>query len=108
MDGSATLDAGPDEVDALILRPEHGGDGAPVALTDGDHGAGLAVLVHGQATVLAIFLPVLRTDVPTDIATVHIDHAAGATVNRGQVGMGGVRISDECQTWADDSPMADA
>lgn len=75
----ALFDAGLDEADRCVFRLEHGGKGASAPLAGGNHHLALAGLVHGKATVLTVFLAVLRADVTADVAAVNLDRFTGPT-----------------------------
>lgn len=77
VDYGALFEAGLDEADRGVFRLEHGSKGASAALTGVNHPLALAGLVLGKATVLTVFLAVLRTDVTADVAAVNFNRFTG-------------------------------
>lgn len=61
------------DFDPFGLALAHKRQSAPAALTNGDDNAALASLVASQAAVLAVFLTVLRADMPTEVGAIDFD-----------------------------------
>lgn len=86
-------DARADEAAGGVLGREHAGQGAAVALADGDDAPALAGLVDGKPAVLAPRLAVLRADVATEVGAIDLRRFARAA-DDDTAALGGRRFAD--------------